>query len=101
MHHGRTSGKEMSTSTRTSGRVAAAQLATTTLLGLACLTFGVACSGKAEAPEVEKVPVTPTSAAPKPTEAPIITEDGELIFREDFETGELPAGVIQGTEETP
>ncbi|MCH9646829.1 MAG: hypothetical protein K0U98_01245 [Deltaproteobacteria bacterium] len=82
-------------------RTTATELAAATVLGFACLAFGGACSDQGKAPEDDKVSVAPEAAASKAAEEPVVTEDGELIFREDFEGGELPAGVIQGTTEDP
>ena len=82
---------------------------TTALLFVGILATSLACSDKGDVAGSHEASVAPSSAdektpAAKPAkviEEPVVTEDGELIFSEDFESGELPGGVIQGTEETP
>ena len=68
------------------------------LLALLSLT-SLACGGGPE-PSEPAAPSAPPAAESK-AEEPVVTEDGELIFREDFESGELPETVIQGDEEEP
>ncbi len=65
-----------------------------TLLGAALFLPLLACSGGGDTPPHGEAAALETQG--QETE---MTEDGEVIFREDFESGELPANVIQGEDD--